>query len=68
MFRLIELKRYHPVKHFNWVLPSIERFIFLPVVVVIDSLFSTVVVSLFSIVVVVIEPLLLIFILDVGRS
>ena len=68
MFRLIELKRYHPVKHFNWVLPSIERFTFFPVVVVIDSLFSTVVVSLFSIVVVVIEPLLLIFILDVGRG
>ena len=56
------------MKHFNWVLPSIERFTFFPVVVVIDSLFSAVVVSLFSIVVVVIEPLLLIFILDVGRS
>ena len=56
------------MKHFNWVLPSIERFTFFPVVVVIDSLFSTVVVSLFSIVVVVIAPLLLIFVLDVGRS
>ena len=68
MFRLIELKRYHPVKHFKWVLPSIERFTFFPVVVVIAPLLFYC--SSFFILhcnLVVIEPLLLIFILDVGR-
>ena len=44
-----------------------KRFSVFPVVAVIDSLFSIVVVFLFSIVVVVIESLPLIFILDVGR-
>ena len=70
LFRPIEVNRYRPVRHFTWVLSPSETFFRFPVVAVIDSLFFSIMivgVSLLSIVVVVIEALLLIFILDVGR-